>query len=116
MLSRSTVAETLSEDYVLAARGSGLAPRTIMGHFALRNAAPPLATATALQLGFVVGGATLVETVFAWPGIGRAVYEAVQFRDYPMFQGAFLVLTISVVLSSLIADLLYVWLDPRTRR
>jgi ABC-type dipeptide/oligopeptide/nickel transport system permease component len=73
----------------------------------------PVISVIALSLGFIVGGAILVETVFNWPGIGLAVYEAVLKRDYPMLQGAFLVLTLSVVLFNYLADLLYFWLDPR---
>jgi peptide/nickel transport system permease protein len=73
----------------------------------------PIATLVALSLGYVVAGAILVETVFSWPGIGRAVYEAVLNRDYPMLQGAFLVLTLSVIFFNFVADLLYFKLDPR---
>jgi peptide/nickel transport system permease protein len=80
---------------------------------ALRNAMLPITTLIALSLGYIVAGAILIEIVFSWPGIGRAVFDAVQARDYPMLQGAFLLLTISVVLCNLIADLLYFKLDPR---
>jgi peptide/nickel transport system permease protein len=73
----------------------------------------PIATLVALSLGYIVAGAILIETVFSWPGIGRAVYDAVLQRDYPMLQGAFLVLTVSVVFCNLAADLLYFKLDPR---
>jgi peptide/nickel transport system permease protein len=73
----------------------------------------PVATLIALSLGYIVAGAILIETVFSWPGIGRAVYDAVLQRDYPMLQGAFLLLTISVVVCNLVADLIYFKLDPR---
>ena len=73
----------------------------------------PVATLVALSLGYIVAGAILIETLFSWPGIGRAVYDAVLQRDYPMLQGAFLLLTISVVFFNLVADLLYFKLDPR---
>jgi peptide/nickel transport system permease protein len=73
----------------------------------------PIATLVALSLGFIVAGAILVEIVFSWPGIGQLVYSAVSNRDYPMLQGAFLVLTLSVVFFNFIADLLYFKLDPR---
>jgi peptide/nickel transport system permease protein len=76
----------------------------------------PIITLVALSLGYIVAGAILVETVFSWPGIGRAVYEAVLQRDYPMLQGAFLVLTISVVFCNLVADLLYFHFDPRIQQ
>ncbi|MBW8711630.1 MAG: ABC transporter permease, partial [Mycobacterium sp.] len=101
------------EDYVLTARAKGLKPWTIVRKHALRNAMLPIVTLVALSLGYIVAGAILIETVFSWPGIGRAVYEAVLQRDYPMLQGAFLVLTISVVAFNLLADLFYFKLDPR---
>src|SRR5256885_82678 len=113
LIVRSAMLETLGEDYVLTARAKGLRPRAILRRHALRNALLPITTLIALSLGYIVAGAILVETVFSWPGIGRAVYEAVLQRDYPMLQGAFLGLTISVVLCNLIADLLYFKLDPR---
>src|SRR5213078_1826908 len=99
LIVRSALLETLGEDYVLTARAKGLRPAAILRKHALRNAMLPIAT--------------LIETVFSWPGIGRAVYDAVLQRDYPMLQGAFLVLTVSVVFFNLVADLLYFKLDPR---
>jgi len=113
LIVRSAMLETLGEDYILTARAKGLKPWTIVRRHALRNAMLPVATLVALSLGYIVAGAILIETVFSWPGIGRAVYEAVLQRDYPMLQGAFLVLTISVVFFNLVADLLYFKLDPR---
>ena len=105
--------ETLGEDYVLTARAKGLQHRAIVSRHALRNAMLPTTTLIALSLGYIVAGAILIETVFSWPGIGSAVYQAVTQRDYPMLQGAFLVLTVSVVFFNLLADLLYFKLDPR---
>src|SRR5436305_12696873 len=113
LIVRSALLETLGEDYVLTARAKGLKPGAILRRHALRNAMLPIATLVALSLGYIVAGAILIETVFSWPGIGRAVYEAVLQRDYPMLQGAFLVLTISVVFFNLLADLVYFKLDPR---
>ena len=113
LIVRSAMLETLGEDYVLTARAKGLKPWAIVRRHALRNAMLPIATLIALSLGYIVAGAILIETVFSWPGIGRAVYDAVLQRDYPMLQGAFLILTISVVFFNLIADLLYFRLDPR---
>jgi peptide/nickel transport system permease protein len=80
---------------------------------ALRNALLPVSTLIAISLGYLVGGAILVEAVFSYPGIGLEVYDAVFERDYPMLQGAFLLLTLSVVLANYVADLLYLRLDPR---
>jgi ABC-type dipeptide/oligopeptide/nickel transport system permease component len=113
LIVRSAMLETLGEDYILTARAKGLHPWTIVRRHALRNALLPISTLVALSLGYIVAGAILVETVFSWPGIGRAVYEAVLSRDYPMLQGAFLVLTLSVVFFNLVADLVYFKLDPR---
>jgi ABC-type dipeptide/oligopeptide/nickel transport system permease component len=113
LIVRSAMLETLGEDYILTARAKGLRPGAILRKHALRNAMLPIATLVALSLGYIVAGAILVETVFSWPGIGRAVYDAVLARDYPMLQGAFLLLTVSVVALALTADLLYFKLDPR---
>jgi peptide/nickel transport system permease protein len=113
LIVRSAMLETLGEDYILTARAKGLKPRTIVRKHALRNAMLPITTLIALSLGYIVAGAILIESVFSWPGIGRAVYEAVLERDYPMLQGAFLVLTLSVIFFNLVADLLYFRLDPR---
>jgi ABC-type dipeptide/oligopeptide/nickel transport system permease component len=113
LIVRSAMLETLGEDYVLTARAKGLPQKTIVVRHALRNALLPTTTLIALSLGYIVAGAILIETVFSWPGIGNAVYAAVQERDYPMLQGAFLVLTVSVVFFNFVADLLYFKLDPR---
>ena len=113
LIVRSAMLETLGEDYILTARAKGLRPWTIVRRHALRNALLPISTLIALSLGYIVAGAILIETVFSWPGIGRAVYRAVLERDYPMLQGAFLVLTLSVVFFNLVADLVYFKLDPR---
>src|SRR5213080_3162673 len=113
LIVRSAMLETLGEDYILTARAKGLRPWAIVRKHALRNAMLPIATLVALSLGYIVAGAILIETVFSWPGIGRGVYQAVIARDYPMLQGAFLVLTLSVVFFNLVADLIYFKLDPR---
>jgi ABC-type dipeptide/oligopeptide/nickel transport system permease component len=113
LIVRSAMLETLGEDYILTARAKGLKAWTIVRKHALRNAMLPIATLVALSLSYIVAGAILVETVFSWPGVGRAVYDAVLQRDYPMLQGAFLLLTLSVVFFNLVADLLYFKLDPR---
>lgn len=112
---RSAMLESLGEDYVLTARAKGLSRARILRTYALRNTMLPTVTLVGLSLGFVVGGAILLETVFSWPGIGYATYQAVIQRDYPMLQGSFLILTVSVVLFNLITDLVYFKLDPRIR-
>jgi ABC-type dipeptide/oligopeptide/nickel transport system permease component len=116
LIVRSSMLETLGEDYVLTARAKGLPQRRIVVSHALRNAMLPIATLTALSLGYIVAGAILVETVFSYHGIGEAVYDAVHQRDYPMLQGAFLLLTVSVVFFNFLADLIYFRLDPRITR
>src|SRR6187401_3304822 len=108
---RSAMLETLGEDYVLTARAKGLSNWAIVRKHALRNALLPITTLIAISLGYIVAGSILVETVFSWPGIGRAVYQAVLQRDYPILQGAFLLLTLSVIGENLLADLLYFKLD-----
>jgi ABC-type dipeptide/oligopeptide/nickel transport system permease component len=113
LIVRSAMLETLGEDYILTARAKGLQPWAILRRHALRNALLPITTLVALSLGYIVAGAILIETVFSWPGVGRAVYDAVLQRDYPMLQGAFLLLTVSVVFFNFVADLLYFKLDPR---
>lgn len=115
LIVRSSMLETLSEDYILTAKAVGFSKPRILARYAFRNAMLPVVSVVALSLGFIVGGAILVETVFNWPGIGLAVYQAVLYRDYPMLQGAFLVLTLSVIFFNLVADLLYLRLDPRIR-
>lgn len=113
LIVRSAMLETLGEDYVLTARAKGLPHRRIVARHAFRNALLPTTTLIALSLGYIVAGAILIETVFSWPGIGNAVYQSVTERDYPMLQGAFLVLTVSVVFFNFLADLIYFKLDPR---
>jgi ABC-type dipeptide/oligopeptide/nickel transport system permease component len=105
--------ETLGEDYILTARAIGYSDGRVLRRFALRNALLPITSVIALSVGFIVGGAILVETVFNWPGIGLATYQALLQRDYPMLQGAFLLLTVAVIVCNLIADLVYFKLDPR---
>jgi ABC-type dipeptide/oligopeptide/nickel transport system permease component len=113
LIVRSSMLETLGEDYVLTARAKGLPPRRVVRRHAFRNAMLPLLTLVALDLGFIVGGAVLIEVIFSWPGIGLAMYEAIGQRDYPMLQGGFLILTVSVIFLNFAADLLYFRLDPR---
>jgi peptide/nickel transport system permease protein len=116
LIVRNVMVEVLSEDYITTSRAKGLKERTIMFGTALRNASLPLITLVALNLGFVVGGAIEIETVFSWPGIGLLVYHSVLSRDYPVLQGAFLLLTMTVILANLFADILYFHLDPRVRQ
>ncbi len=115
LIMRSSLLDVLSEDYILTARAKGLTNARILRDHAMPNAMLPMVALIALTLGFTVSGSILVESVFSWPGLGSAVFEAVNRRDYPMLQGAFLLFTISVVLANTAADLLYAVLDPRVR-
>jgi ABC-type dipeptide/oligopeptide/nickel transport system permease component len=110
---RSAMLETLGEDYVLTARAKGLTNWATVWRHGLRNALLPIVTLVALSLGFIIGGSITIEYVFSYPGIGLQVVEAIDQRDYPILQGAFLLLTLSVILANLVADLLYFKLDPR---
>ncbi len=113
LIVRSALLETLGEDYMLTARAKGIGRRQMMWSHALRNAMLPIVNLIALSLGTIVAGTILMEVVFSWPGIGEALYQAVLQRDYPMMQGGFLLITISVVLFNLLADVASFKLDPR---
>jgi peptide/nickel transport system permease protein len=113
LIMRSSVIDVFSEDYILTAKAKGLSTFRIIRDHALRNAMLPMVTLIALNLGFTVSGAIQVETVFSWPGIGALTVQAIGKRDYPVLQGAFLVLALAVVLANLVAELIYGWLDPR---
>ena len=115
LVARSAMVSELAEDYVLMAEAKGLDDRRVRRH-AQRNALVPLSTVTLISLGSIVGGAAVVETVFSYPGLGRLIYESVLARDYPVLQGAFLLLAVGVVLANFLNDLLYPLLDPRVRR
>jgi peptide/nickel transport system permease protein len=112
---RSSIIETLSEDYVTTARGMGLRDGRILQHHALPNALLPTVTLIAINLGYVIAGAITVEVVFNWPGLGTLAVEALEARDYPVLQGVFLLLSVSVVLANFVADIVYGVLDPRVR-
>ncbi|HEY7442006.1 MAG TPA: ABC transporter permease [Vicinamibacterales bacterium] len=113
LITRAALIETFGEDYILTARAKGLGNTKIIRRHALRNAMLPVITLVALALGFLIAGEVLIEAVFSYPGIGLEMYRAVFARDYPVLQGAFLILTMSVILANYVADLLYFKLDPR---
>jgi ABC-type dipeptide/oligopeptide/nickel transport system permease component len=114
-LTRSLMLEVLSLDYVRTARAKGLPEWLVVGKHALRNALIPLVTVAGLEFGFLLGGVVVIETVFAWPGLGRLVVQAIFNRDFPVVQAAVLVLACIFVLVNLVVDLLYGWLDPQIR-
>jgi peptide/nickel transport system permease protein len=112
---RSAVLEVAAMGYVRTARSKGLAPRVVTMRHTVRNAAIPVLTITGIQLATILGGVIVVEVVFAWPGLGRLVYNAVAARDYPVIQGAVLLIAALFLLINLIVDLLYALVDPRIR-
>jgi peptide/nickel transport system permease protein len=114
-LARSSLLEELGKDYVRTARGKGLSERAVLLRHTLRNALIPTVTMIGLQMGFLIGGTVVVETVFAWPGIGLLVVDSIFARDYPVVQGVVLVIAVLVVLINLLVDVTYTVLDPRIR-
>jgi peptide/nickel transport system permease protein len=114
-LTRSTVLEALGEDYVLTARAKGLAGFTVIGKHALRNAAIPVVTLAGLEVGQLLGGAVITETIFAWPGLGRLTVQALLNRDFPVVLAAVFITSVTYTLINLTVDLAYGWLDPRVR-
>ncbi len=115
LIMRSSLLDVLAEDYILTAKAKGLNTFQILKDHALKNAMLPLVTVIAINLGFTVAGALQIEAVFSWPGLGGAIYEAVVRRDFPVLQGAFLLIAVSVIIANLIADLTYSYLDPRVQ-
>ena len=114
-MTRASIIEELRELYVLAARARGLSKvRAVLFH-ALRNSLIPVVTILGLQLGAVLTGTIITETIFAWPGVGRLLIQAINFRDYPLVQGCILFIALTYVLVNLLVDLAYGWLDPRIR-
>ena len=112
---RSSMLEALSEDYIRTARAKGLGDGAVIRRHALKNALIPVVTVLGLQLGTLIGGAVITEYVFALPGVGRLVVDAVFARDYPLVQGVVLLIAVGFILSNLAVDLLYGWIDPRIR-
>ena len=112
---RSSIVETLGEEYITTARAKGIPDRNILRRHAMPNAMLPMATLIAINLGYVVAGAITVEVVFNWPGLGTLTVDALAARDYPVLQGIFVILSVSVVLANLVADLGYQFLDPRVK-
>lgn len=114
-MTRASLLEILSQDYIRTAESKGLPQRTVILRHAMRNALLPVMTVTGLQIGRLLAGAILTETIFSWPGIGLWIFEAIQARDYPIVQGATLFIATVFVLVNLLTDLLYAVVDPRIR-
>ncbi len=112
-LTRSVMLEVLSLDYIRTARAKGLREFYVIGKHALKNALIPLVTVAGMQFGLLIGGTVIIETVFAWPGVGRLVVQAIFNRDYPLVQSIVFILALIFVAANLLVDLLYIYLDPR---
>ncbi|HSV30563.1 MAG TPA: nickel ABC transporter permease [Atribacteraceae bacterium] len=112
-ITRSSMLEVLSQEYITTARSKGLNERVVIYKHALKNALIPVVTVMGLQFGTLLGGAVLTETVFSWPGIGRLMVDSILTRDYPLVQGAVLLIAVSFVLINLVVDVIYAFLDPR---
>lgn len=114
-MTRSSMLEVLQQEYVLVARAKGLSSNLLVRRHALQNALLPVVTVVGLQLGSLLGGAVITETIFSWPGIGFQLYRGIALRDVPLVQGAALVVATSFVIVNLVVDLLYSYLDPRIK-
>jgi peptide/nickel transport system permease protein len=114
-LTRSTMLETLGQDYVRTARAKGVGEGGVVLRHGLKNALIPIVTVVGVQAGYLLGGAVLTETVFAWPGVGTLMVQGILARDFPLVQGCVLVVALAFALINLGVDLLYAWLDPRIR-
>lgn len=114
-VTRSEMLNTLSEDYIRTARAKGLSPRMVLYRHALKNALVPLITVVGLQFGTLVGGAVVTETIFGWPGVGRLAVDSIRLRDYPVVQAIVFYVSILVVMTYLVTDMLYTYVDPRIR-
>jgi len=112
---RSSMLDVIHQDYLRTARAKGLNERTVIYRHALRNALIPLVTVLALDLPYLIGGAVFVETIFSWPGMGRLYYQSALQRDYPVLLAILMIGAAAIILSNLLADLLYVYMDPRIR-
>jgi peptide/nickel transport system permease protein len=116
LVMRSSLLDVMGEDYMQTAKAKGLRDRLVRTRHAVPNALLPTVTLIALNIGFIIGGAITVETVFSWPGLGLLSYDALTTPDYPLLQGLFLLFSGAVIVANLIADILYGYLDPRVRR
>ncbi len=110
---RASLLEVLSEEFIVSARARGLSPATVIARHAIPNAALPVLTIIGLQLGALLGGAVITETIFAWPGIGQLTIEAIQRRDYPLVQACVLIISAAYVLVNTLTDIIYTRVDPR---
>jgi peptide/nickel transport system permease protein len=114
-LTRSEMLEVLGQDFVRTARAKGLPEGAVVAKHAFKNSVVPVLTIVALELGTVLGGAVITETIFAWPGVGRLMVDSIFERDFPVVQAGVFVIALIFVLLNLLVDVAYAWLDPRIR-
>lgn len=114
-MTRSSMLEVMKSDYIRTARAKGLSMFWVVYKHSLKNAIIPVLTVIGLQMGLLLGGAILTETIFSWPGIGRYIYEAIGYRDYPVIQSGILIVSMIFIFINLIVDLLYAAIDPRIK-
>jgi ABC-type dipeptide/oligopeptide/nickel transport system permease component len=114
-ITRSTMLEVIGQDYIRTARAKGLAERAVVIRHALRNSLIPIISLMGLDLGYIVGGAVVIEHIFARPGIGDMMLRSIYSRDFPVLQGCMFVLTFAIILGNIVADMAYVVVDPRIR-
>ncbi len=114
-MTRATMLEAIQQDYVRTARAKGLAERAVVFRHTLRNALIPVVTIIGLELGGLLAGAVVTETLFAWPGIGRLAVDAIRTKDFPLIQGVIMTFAVVYVAVNLVVDLIYAFLDPRLR-
>ena len=115
-MTRASLLEVDSADFVTAARSRGLSDWQVLARHTVRNASPPVVTVIGYNLGYILAGSVMIETVFSWPGIGRLLYESITKRDYPVMTGILLMISISVVLANLLTDIVHALIDPRVGR
>jgi len=115
LMMRNALVDVLTEDYIVTARAKGLSPKMIVRRHAVPNALLPTVATTAMFIGWIVTGAIMIEVVFSWPGIGSLIWDALNHRDYPVLQGIFLIVTMAMLVANFVADIVYVYIDPRVR-
>jgi peptide/nickel transport system permease protein len=116
LLMKGNTVSILNKDYVMVAKARGLKSRRILYRYVARNAMLPIVTEFAMKMGFIIGGSLIVERLFVYQGLGLELLNAVQARDYPLMQGIFLIITMGIIFSNLLAEFLYGILDPRIRK
>jgi peptide/nickel transport system permease protein len=115
LLTRATMGEALSEDYILTARAKGLSERAVLFKHAFKNASLPIITSSALAFGSILSGAIITETIFNWRGLGRWLFEAIGYKDFPVMQAMFFIIALTVIAANFISDILYGVVDPRIK-